>query len=35
MASEELGLVGTPYFWTFIAGTVGLWAVLMLALWAA
>ena len=34
MAPEEFGLVGTPYFWTGIAGVVGLWALVMLALWA-
>jgi hypothetical protein len=35
MVPEEFGLVGTPYFWTFIASAVGLWAVVMLALWVA
>jgi hypothetical protein len=30
---EDAGLVGTPYFWTGVAGSVAVWAALMLALW--
>ncbi len=33
MAPEDAGLVGTPYFWTGLAGTVLAWAVLMAAFW--
>jgi len=29
----DAGLVGTPYFWTGVAGTVAVWGALMLALW--
>jgi hypothetical protein len=31
MMVEDAGLVGTPYFWTGIAGTVAIWAALMFA----
>jgi hypothetical protein len=30
---EDTGLVGTPYFWTGVAGSVAVWAAVMLALW--
>ena len=33
MGPDEMGLVGTPYFWTGVAGTVAVWAALMLAFW--
>jgi len=33
MLHEDAGLVGTPYFWTGIAGTVALFAAVMVALW--
>lgn len=33
MLHEDAGLVGTPYFWTGIAATVGVWAAFMLSLW--
>lgn len=29
----DLGLVGTPYFWTGMAGIVGVWGAVMLMLW--
>jgi len=32
-APEDLGLVGTPYFWAGIAGAVTVWGGLMLLLW--
>lgn len=35
MAPEEFGFEGTPYFWTGVAGIVGVWGVVMLALWLA
>ncbi len=31
-AQDEAGLVGTPYFWTGIAGSLALWAAFMLAI---
>ena len=33
MAPEDAGLVGTPYFWTGVAGAVVLWAAVMVVLW--
>jgi hypothetical protein len=30
---EDVGLVGTPYFWTGVAGSLVIWAALMVALW--
>ena len=33
MVPEEFGLVGTPYFWSGVAGLVAVWAVLMVAFW--
>lgn len=34
MPPEDLGLVGTPYFWTGIGGVVAVWAIVMLVLWS-
>jgi hypothetical protein len=33
MAPEDVGLVGTPFFWTGVAATVAVWGAVMLALW--
>ena len=33
MAPQDTGLVGTPYFWTGLAGAVAVWGVIMLLLW--
>jgi hypothetical protein len=33
MHDDDSGLVGTPYFWAGLAGTVAVWGVVMVALW--